>query len=156
MFSRLFSGGTTMASCLSAVAEQLLRDIHREYSEKGQIPDDLLIALRFVFGSCVLHALDLVDRRAVTCVSSPSGRVAFQWTLSGQCDTFPLNAHCAERPWTINANGWTIIRKAMTQKRSFLCFVYHNSGSRLLFLLAWPTQCTSFNRYFEVLPGIFY
>ncbi|XP_035382789.1 zinc finger SWIM domain-containing protein 7 isoform X3 [Electrophorus electricus] len=93
MFSRLFSGGTTMASCLSAVAEQLLRDIHREYSEKGQIPDDLLIALRFVFGSCVLHALDLVDRRAVTCVSSPSGRVAFQ-VLGGSGHLYTCYTSC--------------------------------------------------------------
>ncbi|KAM6970630.1 zinc finger SWIM domain-containing protein 7 [Aplochiton taeniatus] len=34
--------------------------------------------LRFVFGACALQALDLVDQRSVTCVSSPSGRWAFQ------------------------------------------------------------------------------
>uniref|UniRef100_A0A672KPP7 Uncharacterized protein n=1 Tax=Sinocyclocheilus grahami TaxID=75366 RepID=A0A672KPP7_SINGR len=34
--------------------------------------------LRFVFGQCALQALDLVDQRSVTCVSSPSGRKAFQ------------------------------------------------------------------------------
>ncbi|XP_030648982.1 zinc finger SWIM domain-containing protein 7 [Chanos chanos] len=67
-----------MTSFLPSVAEQLLKDIQRTYSEKAQIPDDLLLALSFVFGSCTLPALDLVDRRSVTCFSSPSGRKVFQ------------------------------------------------------------------------------
>lgn len=67
-----------MHSRLPAVAEQLFKDIERTYVEKSLIPDDLLIALRFVFGACALQALDLVDQRSVTCVSSPSGRRAFQ------------------------------------------------------------------------------
>ncbi|XP_016141392.1 zinc finger SWIM domain-containing protein 7-like isoform X1 [Sinocyclocheilus grahami] len=67
-----------MGSSLLSVAEQLLKDLQRTYSETNQIPDDLLIALRFVFGQCALQALDLVDQRSVTCVSSPSGRKAFQ------------------------------------------------------------------------------
>ncbi|XP_016397472.1 zinc finger SWIM domain-containing protein 7-like [Sinocyclocheilus rhinocerous] len=67
-----------MGSSLPSVAEQLLKDLQRTYSETKQIPDDLLIALRFVFGPCALQALDLVDQRSVTCVSSPSGRDAFQ------------------------------------------------------------------------------
>ncbi|XP_059403244.1 zinc finger SWIM domain-containing protein 7 isoform X4 [Carassius carassius] len=75
-----------MGSSLLSVAEQLLRDLQRTYSETKQIPDDLLIALQFVFGPCALQALDLVDQRFVTCVSSPSGRDAFQekWTLISQ------------------------------------------------------------------------
>uniref|UniRef100_W5L3A8 Zinc finger, SWIM-type containing 7 n=1 Tax=Astyanax mexicanus TaxID=7994 RepID=W5L3A8_ASTMX len=52
-----------MALCLTAVAEQLLKDVQRAYSEKSQT----------FYG-----ALDLVDQRSVTRVSSPSGRVAFQ------------------------------------------------------------------------------
>lgn len=36
------------------------------------------LRLRFVFGPCTLQALDLVDKRAVTLVFSPSGREAFQ------------------------------------------------------------------------------
>ncbi|XP_048046016.1 zinc finger SWIM domain-containing protein 7 isoform X6 [Megalobrama amblycephala] len=67
-----------MDSSLRSVAEQLLKDLQRTYSETNQIPDDLLIALRFVFGPCALQALDLVDQRSVTCVSSPSSRKAFQ------------------------------------------------------------------------------
>ncbi|XP_049896196.1 zinc finger SWIM domain-containing protein 7 isoform X2 [Epinephelus moara] len=67
-----------MRSFLPAVAEQLLRDIQKTYQETSQIPDDLLIALKFVFGPSALQALDLVDQHSVTCVSSPSGRKAFQ------------------------------------------------------------------------------
>uniref|UniRef100_A0A3P9AL74 SWIM-type domain-containing protein n=1 Tax=Esox lucius TaxID=8010 RepID=A0A3P9AL74_ESOLU len=67
-----------MTSFLPAVAEQLFKEVQKTYQEKTQIPDDLLIALRFVFGSCALQALDLVDQRSVTCVSSPSGRRAYQ------------------------------------------------------------------------------
>ncbi|KAG5844406.1 hypothetical protein ANANG_G00162190 [Anguilla anguilla] len=67
-----------MSSYLPAVAEQLLRDIRKVYQETSQIPDDLLLALKFVFGPSALQALDLVDQRSVTCLSSPSGRTAFQ------------------------------------------------------------------------------
>lgn len=38
----------------------------------------VIYRLKFVFGSCALQALDLVDQRSVTCLSSPSGRKAFQ------------------------------------------------------------------------------
>ncbi|XP_061557862.1 zinc finger SWIM domain-containing protein 7 isoform X1 [Phycodurus eques] len=67
-----------MPVVLPVVAEQLFRDIRKTYRETSQIPDDLLIALKFVFGPCAIQALDLVDRRSVTCLSSPSGRKAFQ------------------------------------------------------------------------------
>uniref|UniRef100_A0A3B3DCM0 Uncharacterized protein n=1 Tax=Oryzias melastigma TaxID=30732 RepID=A0A3B3DCM0_ORYME len=67
-----------MRSFLPAVAEQLFGDIQQTYHDTSQIPDDLLIALKFVFGSCALLALDLVDQRSVICLSSPSGRQAFQ------------------------------------------------------------------------------
>ncbi|XP_078122199.1 zinc finger SWIM domain-containing protein 7 isoform X1 [Sander vitreus] len=67
-----------MRSFLPAVAEQLFRDIKKTYQETSQIPDDLLIALKFVFGPCALQALDLVDQHSVTCLLSPSGRKAFQ------------------------------------------------------------------------------
>ncbi|XP_030010909.1 zinc finger SWIM domain-containing protein 7 [Sphaeramia orbicularis] len=70
--------GLKMGSFLPAVAEQLLADIQRTYEDTAHIPDDLLIALTFVLGSCVLPALDLVDRRSVSRLSSPSGRSVFQ------------------------------------------------------------------------------
>ncbi|XP_060769212.1 zinc finger SWIM domain-containing protein 7 [Neoarius graeffei] len=82
-----------MASCLPAVAEQLLKDLQKAYSEKAHIPDELLIALRFVFGSCTLQALDLVDQRAVTCVSSPSGREVFQ-VLGGSGRLYTCYTSC--------------------------------------------------------------
>ncbi|XP_077088046.1 zinc finger SWIM domain-containing protein 7 isoform X2 [Siphateles boraxobius] len=67
-----------MDSSLLSVAAQILKDLQRTYSETNKVPDDLLIALRFVFGPCALQALDLVDQRSVTCVSSPSSQKAFQ------------------------------------------------------------------------------
>ncbi|XP_077361265.1 zinc finger SWIM domain-containing protein 7 [Festucalex cinctus] len=69
-----------MPAVLPAVAEQLFRDIRKTYQETAQIPDDLLIALNFVFGPCTTQALNLVDQRSVTVLSSPSGRKAFQVT----------------------------------------------------------------------------
>ncbi|KAF5898355.1 zinc finger SWIM domain-containing protein 7, partial [Clarias magur] len=86
-----------MASCLPAVAQQLLKDIQKAYTEKSQIPDELLIALRFIFGPCTLQALDLVDQRAVTCVSSPSSRVAFQ-VLGGSGRLYTCYTSCQYCP----------------------------------------------------------
>ncbi|XP_053187012.1 zinc finger SWIM domain-containing protein 7 [Scomber japonicus] len=63
---------------LPDVAQQLFRDIQKTYQETSKISDELLIALKFVFGPCALQALDLLDQRSVTCLSSPSGRKAFQ------------------------------------------------------------------------------
>ncbi|XP_055056540.1 zinc finger SWIM domain-containing protein 7 isoform X2 [Misgurnus anguillicaudatus] len=82
-----------MGSCLLSVAEQLFKDIQRTYSQTNQIPDDLLIALRFVFGPCALQALDLVEKRSVTCVTSPSGRKAFQ-VLGGSGCLYTCYASC--------------------------------------------------------------
>uniref|UniRef100_A0A146P6D7 Zinc finger, SWIM-type containing 7 n=1 Tax=Fundulus heteroclitus TaxID=8078 RepID=A0A146P6D7_FUNHE len=97
-----------MRSFLPAVAEQLFRDIQRAYQESTQIPDDLLIALKFVFGSCALQALDLVDQRSVTCLSSPSGRQAFQVIGgSGRLYTCFLSCHYCPCP----AFAYTVLRR---------------------------------------------
>ncbi|XP_049599677.1 zinc finger SWIM domain-containing protein 7 [Syngnathus scovelli] len=77
MTSVNISGGK-MPAILPAVVEQLLQNIRKTYQETSQIPDDLLTALNCVFGPCAIRALDLVDQRSVTCLSSPSGRKAFQ------------------------------------------------------------------------------
>ncbi|XP_028840215.1 zinc finger SWIM domain-containing protein 7 [Denticeps clupeoides] len=82
---------------LPVVAEQLLRDVRSSYREESRIPDDLLIALRFVFGSCALQALDLVDQRSVTCVTSPSGREVFQVT-GGSGRLYTLFTRCQYCP----------------------------------------------------------
>ncbi|XP_059511453.1 zinc finger SWIM domain-containing protein 7 isoform X2 [Stegostoma tigrinum] len=46
--------------------------------QKPTVTDELLLALKFVFGPAALHALELVDRRSVTLVQSPSGRSLYQ------------------------------------------------------------------------------
>ncbi|XP_023198143.1 zinc finger SWIM domain-containing protein 7 [Xiphophorus maculatus] len=97
-----------MRTFLPAVAEQLFGDIQKNYEETTQIPDDLLIALKFVFGTCALQALDLVDQRSVTCLSSPSGRKAFQVTGgSGRLYTCFLSCHYCPCP----AFTYTVLRR---------------------------------------------
>ncbi|KAM3869405.1 zinc finger SWIM domain-containing protein 7-like [Diretmus argenteus] len=97
-----------MAPFLTTVAEQLLKDIQKTYQVKSQIPDDLLIALSFVFGPCALQALDLVDQRAVTCMSSPSGRNAFQvMGGSGRFYTCFISCHYCPCP----AFAYTVLRR---------------------------------------------
>ncbi|CAJ1064373.1 zinc finger SWIM domain-containing protein 7 isoform X2 [Xyrichtys novacula] len=97
-----------MYSFLPAVAEQLFKDIQKTYQETSQIPDDLLLALKFVFGSCALQALDLVDQRSVTCVSSPSGRKAFQvMGGSGRLYTCFMSCHFCPCP----AFAHTVLRR---------------------------------------------
>ncbi|XP_046876540.1 zinc finger SWIM domain-containing protein 7 isoform X1 [Hypomesus transpacificus] len=101
-------------SSLAAVAEQLFQDIQKTFHETSLIPDDLLIALRFVFGSCALQALDLVDQRSVTCVSSPSGRKAFQVLGgSGKLYTCFISCHFCPCP----AFAYTVLRR----NESLLC-----------------------------------
>ncbi|XP_068188007.1 zinc finger SWIM domain-containing protein 7 [Antennarius striatus] len=103
-----------MLSFLPAVAKQLLQDIKKTHEETSQIPDDLLTALKFVFGPCALQALDLVDQRSVTCVSSPSGRKAFQVTGgSGHLYTCFVSCHYCPCP----AFAYTVLRR----KESLLC-----------------------------------
>uniref|UniRef100_A0A8D0GHZ3 SWIM-type domain-containing protein n=1 Tax=Sphenodon punctatus TaxID=8508 RepID=A0A8D0GHZ3_SPHPU len=67
-----------MEVALPAVAEELLKEVQKAFQETSQVPDDLLLALKFVFGSTALPALDLVDQRSVTRVTSPSGRAVYQ------------------------------------------------------------------------------
>ncbi|XP_032389739.1 zinc finger SWIM domain-containing protein 7 [Etheostoma spectabile] len=97
-----------MRSFLPAVAEQLFQDIRKTYQETSQIPDDLLIALKFVFGPCALQALDLVDQHSVTCVLSPSGRKAFQvMGGSGRLYTCFVSCHYCPCP----AFAYTVLRR---------------------------------------------
>ncbi|XP_043573977.1 zinc finger SWIM domain-containing protein 7 isoform X3 [Chiloscyllium plagiosum] len=63
---------------LPVVAEELLKKVKQVYQELSQLTDDLLLALKFVFGPAALHALELVDRRSVTLIQSPSGRSLYQ------------------------------------------------------------------------------
>ncbi|XP_022601663.1 zinc finger SWIM domain-containing protein 7 isoform X1 [Seriola dumerili] len=104
-----------MPSLLPAVAEQLFRDIQKTYQETSQsktrvvnVPDDLLIALKFVFGPCALQALDLVDQRSVTCLSSPSGRKAFQ-VMGGSGRLYSCFVSCHYCPCP--AFAYTVLRR---------------------------------------------
>ncbi|XP_059722031.1 zinc finger SWIM domain-containing protein 7 isoform X1 [Haemorhous mexicanus] len=66
------------SSTLPAVAEELLREIKKAFQETSQVPDDLLLGLKFIFGPSAVPALDLVDQHSVTRVRSPSGRILYQ------------------------------------------------------------------------------
>ncbi|CAH1252934.1 ZSWIM7 [Branchiostoma lanceolatum] len=59
---------------LGTVATQLLVEVKHLYSSNRYMSDDLLSALQDVFGSSLLASLDIVDRKGVTHVTSPSGR----------------------------------------------------------------------------------
>uniref|UniRef100_A0A3B4GPW8 Zinc finger, SWIM-type containing 7 n=1 Tax=Pundamilia nyererei TaxID=303518 RepID=A0A3B4GPW8_9CICH len=93
-----------MRSFLPAVAEQLFQDIQKAYQEQTpKIHDDL-----FVFGSCALQALDLVDQHSVTCLTAPSGRKAFQVTGgSGRLYTCFLSCHYCPCP----AFAYSVLRR---------------------------------------------
>ncbi|XP_067421963.1 zinc finger SWIM domain-containing protein 7 [Emydura macquarii macquarii] len=67
-----------MEATLPAVAEELLKEIKKAFQETSHVPDDLLLALKFIFGSSAVAALDLVDQHSVTRVMSPSGRTVYQ------------------------------------------------------------------------------
>ena len=61
-----------LESSLHLVSTHLLTEVKREKEEKDHISEDLLLALHFVHGPSIVHALDLVDRKAVCHVTSPS------------------------------------------------------------------------------------
>ncbi|OWF55989.1 zinc finger SWIM domain-containing protein 7-like isoform X2 [Mizuhopecten yessoensis] len=65
-------------SVLYSVTEQLLKEVEHSYKSTGRLTDEILSALQFVFQTTLLPALDLVDQRNVTRLSSPSGRIIYQ------------------------------------------------------------------------------
>ncbi|XP_027945258.1 zinc finger SWIM domain-containing protein 7 isoform X2 [Eumetopias jubatus] len=66
---------------LPAVVEELLSEMAAAVQENARIPDEHLSALKFIFGSSAIQALDLVDRQSITLISSPSGRRVYQVSL---------------------------------------------------------------------------
>uniref|UniRef100_A0A8D3CYS7 Zinc finger, SWIM-type containing 7 n=1 Tax=Scophthalmus maximus TaxID=52904 RepID=A0A8D3CYS7_SCOMX len=69
---------------------------------------NVLSILKFVFGPCALQALDLVDQRSVTCLSSSSGRKAFQVIGgSGRLYTCFVSCHYCPCP----AFAYTVLRR---------------------------------------------
>uniref|UniRef100_A0A8C3QJK7 Uncharacterized protein n=2 Tax=Cyanoderma ruficeps TaxID=181631 RepID=A0A8C3QJK7_9PASS len=87
-------------STLPAVAEELLREIKKAFQETSQVPDDLLLGLKFIFGPCAVPALDLVDQRSVTRLRAPSGRTLYQflvlWSPSTGDISFGTICPCCE------------------------------------------------------------
>ncbi|XP_067328218.1 zinc finger SWIM domain-containing protein 7 [Anolis sagrei] len=97
-----------MDSTLPAVAEELLKEIESAFREKSHIPDDLLLALKFVFGASAVPALDLVDRQSVTRLASPSGRTVYQVSgSSGKLYTCYASCHFCSCP----AFTFSVLRK---------------------------------------------
>ena len=72
------AGSVDPERSLHCVIEQLISEAKREKEETGQISDDLLSALYFIFRQPLLQALDLLDRAAVTHVTCPSGRELYR------------------------------------------------------------------------------
>ena len=85
-----------MADSLRRVTEQLLAETKREKETTGGLSDDLLSALFFVFKQPLIHALDLLDRQAVTHVTCPSGRELYRVRGSkGEYTCLSRVGHCS-------------------------------------------------------------
>uniref|UniRef100_A0A8C5RDZ4 SWIM-type domain-containing protein n=1 Tax=Laticauda laticaudata TaxID=8630 RepID=A0A8C5RDZ4_LATLA len=97
-----------MDPSLPVIAEELLQEIQKSFRETSQISDELLLALRFVFGTSVVPALDLVDRQSVTRFVSPSGRTVYQVVgSSGKLYTCYASCHFCSCP----AFAFSVLRK---------------------------------------------
>ena len=63
------------SSCLSHTISSMMVTLEENMTSNGEMSRDLLLALHSIFGSILVPALDLVDRRAVTLVKGEnSGR----------------------------------------------------------------------------------
>ncbi|BFZ18630.1 hypothetical protein BsWGS_21669 [Bradybaena similaris] len=60
------------------IADQLLEAVTKNYNSNGKLCDDSLSLLHFIYRGPLLNALELVEKRSVTRVISPSGRELFQ------------------------------------------------------------------------------
>ncbi|XP_061461237.1 zinc finger SWIM domain-containing protein 7 isoform X2 [Rhineura floridana] len=97
-----------MDATLPALAEELLKEIEKAFRETSHVPDDLLMALKFIFGASALPALDLVDRQSVTRMVSPSGRTVYQVAgSSGKLYTCYASCHFCTCP----AFTFSVLRK---------------------------------------------
>ncbi|XP_052103347.1 zinc finger SWIM domain-containing protein 7-like isoform X2 [Mytilus californianus] len=63
---------------IKSVGEELWKEVENAYRDSGKITDEILSALSFVYQSPLLPALDLVDHRNVSHMTSPSGRSVYQ------------------------------------------------------------------------------
>ncbi|KAM6163758.1 zinc finger SWIM domain-containing protein 7 [Rhynchocyon petersi] len=103
-----------MAVTLPEVVEELLSDMMAAVRENARIPDEHLLSLKFLFGSSAMQALDLVDRKSITLISSPSGRRVYQVLgSSGKTYTCLMSCHYCSCP----AFAFSVLRK----NESLLC-----------------------------------
>ncbi|XP_064620320.1 zinc finger SWIM domain-containing protein 7-like [Lineus longissimus] len=65
-------------SFMDGTVEQLFAEVKRTSEGKGCVTDEVMSALNFVFQASLLPALDLVDNKCVTHISSPNGRTVYQ------------------------------------------------------------------------------
>ncbi|XP_063813443.1 zinc finger SWIM domain-containing protein 7 isoform X1 [Pseudophryne corroboree] len=110
-----------MEAVLPSVAEELLREIKRCYQETSEISDEHLLGLKFIFGPTALYALDLVDQRSVTHVTSPSRRSTFQVTgSSGKMYTCYKACHYCSCP----AFSFSVLRRHESMVCKHILAVY--------------------------------
>uniref|UniRef100_A0A8D1IWI7 SWIM-type domain-containing protein n=1 Tax=Sus scrofa TaxID=9823 RepID=A0A8D1IWI7_PIG len=77
--------------------------------------------LKFVFGSSAVQALDLVDRKSITLISSPSGRRVYQVLgSSGKTYTCLASCHYCSCP----AFAFSVLRKGDSLLCKHLLAVY--------------------------------
>lgn len=67
-----------MALSLRHVVDQLFSEARLAKEKHGHLTDEVLSALHFVFHQPLLDALDLIDRKNITKLTTPSGRVLYQ------------------------------------------------------------------------------
>ncbi|KAA0203059.1 hypothetical protein HAZT_HAZT007998 [Hyalella azteca] len=75
---------------------ELIREAGSQYLSSGELSHDVLCCLNAVFGKSLMPALQLIDEKKVTRVTSPSGRWVFR--VSGSSGVpyicLPGSAYC--------------------------------------------------------------
>ncbi|XP_074869695.1 zinc finger SWIM domain-containing protein 7 [Carettochelys insculpta] len=126
-----------MEATLPAVAEELLKEIKKTFQETSHVPDDLLLALKFIFGSSAVAALDLVDQHSVTRIVSPSGRAVYQVLgSSGKQYTCYASCHFCTCP----AFTFSVLRKGDSLLCKHILAVYLSQATGACQELSVPDQ----------------
>ncbi|XP_057573063.1 zinc finger SWIM domain-containing protein 7 isoform X2 [Hippopotamus amphibius kiboko] len=121
------AAATAREPTLPAVVEELLREMAAAVRDGAPIPDEHLLSLQFVFGSSAVQALDLVDRQAITSISSPSGRHVYQVLgSSGKTYTCLASCHYCSCP----AFAFSVLRKSDSLLCKHLLAVYLSQVTR--------------------------
>ncbi|XP_074120042.1 zinc finger SWIM domain-containing protein 7 isoform X1 [Sminthopsis crassicaudata] len=124
-----------MKATLPTVVEEILSEI-AACGEPSRVPDKLLLALKFLFGPSAVQALDLVDRRSVTRISSPSGRTVFQVLgSSGKAYTCFTSCHYCSCP----AFAFSVLRKNDSLLEGWILCPSSSPEARLASCQSWGT-----------------